>query len=114
MKQLATLACVFFLFISCNRTESPKAAFYYWKTTFRTDSLQQELLARAGNHNLYLRFFDVTWNEQKQHAQPIAVVHMSQKTTGLKITPVMFITNRVFEQIKGTEIDSLAQKCNRA
>lgn len=112
MRRLCVYVFSLCALISCKHKEPPKAAFYYWKTAFQTDSVQHDLLKKAGNNTLYLRFFDVTWNEQKHDILPNAVVHINDKLKGLQVTPVVFITNGVFERIRATEADSLAKKCN--
>lgn len=101
-----------FLLASCQRKEAPKAAFYYWKTVLKTDSAQTLLLKQTADNTLYLRFFDVVWDEQKQAALPNAVYRTGQDLKPLHITPVIFITNRVFQQLQGKETDSLAKKCH--
>jgi hypothetical protein len=109
------LCCLFFFLcaiLSCTHKQEPKAAFYYWKTTFQTNIEQKKLLKMAGNNTLYLRFFDVSWDEQKQLALPNAVVHINESLSGLQVTPVIFITNHVFARVTAGEIDSLAKKCN--
>ncbi|TDO19045.1 hypothetical protein [Pedobacter duraquae] len=104
--------CLFLLCISCTHKEAPTAAFYYWKTVYQPDRTQKELLAKAGDNNLYLRFFDVTWDEQLHHAQPNAVTRISANLKTVNLTPVIFITNRVFERLQTSETDSLAKKCS--
>src|SRR4051812_10998874 len=106
MRRLSAFTFLFFVLVSCKHKEAPKAAFYYWKTVFNIDSLQSGLLTKAGNNTLYLRFFDITWDEQKHTARPIAVVHTDTNLAGIKVTPVIFITNRVFEHVRVSDVDS--------
>ena len=112
MRQRCAWIYLLFLLASCKHKEVPKAAFYYWKTVFRTDSAQSTLLKQAAANTVYLRFFDVVWDEQKQAALPNAVFRTDQDLKPLHITPVIFITNRVFQQLQGKETDSLARKCH--
>lgn len=112
MKRLSVFVCFVFVFIACKHKESPKAAFYYWKTVLQLDNIQSDLLSKAGNNTLYLRFFDVTWNEQKQEVSPNAIVLIDKNLSGVQVIPVIFMTNVVFERTKAAEVDSLAKKCN--
>lgn len=98
---------------ACHRRQSPHAAFYYWKTSFALSSSQQQLLASAGNNTLYLRFFDVVWNEGLHQPRPDAVLRFNGSVNGLHVEPVIFITNRTFKQIGMGGVDSLARRCAR-
>jgi len=112
MKRLCVFGLCLCTLICCKHNEDPKAAFYYWKTEFQTNSGQKDLLNKAGNKSLYLRFFDVNWDEQKQNARSNAIVRINQDLAGLQVTPVIFITNRVFEHVTASDVDNLAKKCN--
>lgn len=93
---------------SCRHTNGAATAFYYWKNTFETDCAQRQLLTAAAGDKLYLRFFDIVWNEQKQQSGPDAITCFRMPAGHLHITPVVYITNKVFENIRDNAIDSLA------
>lgn len=93
-----------------SRKDAPATAFYYWKTVFEPDSVQQILLQQAAGQRLYLRLFDVDWNAERKQAMPNAIVHFVQPAVHLHITPVVFITNRTLENLPATGIDSLARQ----
>ncbi|WP_374951867.1 hypothetical protein [Mucilaginibacter sp.] len=112
MRSWCVLSFFLFALISCKHKEDPQAAFYYWKTIYQTNSVQKDLLNKTGNNKLYLRFFDVTWDEHKHDVKPNAVVHINESLTGLRVIPVIFISNRVFERIAFSGADSLAKKCH--
>jgi hypothetical protein len=61
---------------------------------------------------LYLRFFDVKWDNEKQQPIPISSLVWKFFDLGksLEIVPVVFITNRSLEKLQSNlEIDSLAK-----
>lgn len=107
------LACMLFLvgtFISCKHTSTANTAFYYWKTNYSPDKGHQQLLADAGGNHLYLRLFDIHWNNTLQHVVPNAILKVDSSLKGIKVTPVIFITNQTFRHTQLTDIDSLAIK----
>jgi hypothetical protein len=108
------LSCitVLLLFSACRKPGNNTIAFYYWKTGFKLNQNQTTLLKQTGN-NTYIRFFDVTWNETRHTSYPNAVVQFNQPVTGINITPVIYITNKTFQNIADTAINTLAAHCNK-
>ncbi|TWI99979.1 hypothetical protein JN11_02395 [Mucilaginibacter frigoritolerans] len=100
------------LVISCKKKKNVTTAFYYWKSNFNLNVQQGDILKQTAHNTLYLRFFDVSWNDHYHNAFPNAIVNFSQQTNGLQITPVIFVTNKTFENIRSEAIDSLAIHCN--
>ena len=97
----------------CQQKHTAHTAFYYWKTTFRLDQQQKELLNKTGDNCLFLRFFDVTWNEQLREAMPNGVVDIRTPIRQLNVSPVIYITNQTFQNMKVKDSDSLAFKINK-
>lgn len=112
------LLCLAFLLINifsaCRNSKSDaQAAFYYWKTDFNLTGKQHSLLKEVGANRLYVRFFDVVWDTRLNQSVPRAVLKASVVSKDLKIIPVVYLTNQVFEKTKGPELDSLASRVNR-
>lgn len=109
--------CVSFLlalfFAGCNPKSDAQTAFYYWKTTLQLNPHQAVLLKTAADNRLYLRLFDVTWDEQKNAVVPNAIVNIRQNIKGLDICPVIYITNKAFEHTNPAQADDLAEKVNK-
>lgn len=95
-----------------NKKSSANTAFYYWKTVFTLDAHQRELLDQAAGKRLYLRFFDVVWDENKKEVIPNGRIKISDDLNGVAVTPVVYVTNRTFEKLRPDETDSLAIKVN--
>lgn len=75
-------------------------SFYYWKTVFNLAPKEQATLQRLGVQNLYVKFFDVDWNETLQTAEPVAKSIFEQKQpTQISITPVIFITQEPLQKL---------------
>jgi hypothetical protein len=97
----------------CKRKDTAASGFYYWKSTFNLDSSQSKILRNAANNKLYVRFFDIAWDDQFKKAYPNAIIHFAQSVDSLKITTVVYITNKMLDSTGIDNIDSLAIKCNK-
>ncbi|WP_114941123.1 hypothetical protein [Mucilaginibacter endophyticus] len=97
---------------SCRKPGNASTAFYYWKTGFSLNGQQAALLKQTGN-NAYIHFFDVSWNDQEKRSYPNAVVQLNEIPAGLNIIPVIYITNKTFENITDTAVTTLAVHCNK-
>lgn len=112
---LVFFCCVLIFFCSgCKQKQaSANTAFYYWRTSFSLDQKVADLLLHTAKNKLYLRFFDVVWNEEKNEVIPNALVDIRQDASRLNITPVVYITNKTFQHINAERIDSLAKNVNQ-
>lgn len=97
---------------SCKNDSQAVTAFYYWKSNFQLHHAQETLLNKAASNTLYLRFFDIKWDGKNRQPYPEALVSFKTSTTGINITPVIFITNQTFEKLSKKGINSLAIKSN--
>lgn len=95
---------------SCGRKEPVSTAFYYWKTIYQPDNGRQELLAEVGSNTVYLRMFDIVWNDIRSQAMPNAIIKVEKPLTNIRLVPVIFITNQTFTNIDLAQTDSLARK----
>lgn len=84
-------------------------AFYHWQTQLRLSSAEQNYLASLHVKKLYVKFFDVDWDETSRQPIPLASVEIDTiRLTGLEIVPTIFITNRCLLNLPMLEVDSLA------
>ncbi|MEI6947003.1 hypothetical protein V9K67_07345 [Paraflavisolibacter sp. H34] len=89
-------------------------AFYYWRSSFQLDSAERKALTGLHCRRLYVKFFDVTWNEESQAPQPAAQIRFSEKPpAGLTITPVVFITHETLRHLAPMGIPELARHLAR-
>jgi hypothetical protein len=108
---LSGLFCLFLLSLSaCTKKHETRTSFYYWKTSFQLNTHQKSLLKNTAGNRLYLRFFDVVWDEQQKQVLPHAILKMNQSGQGLQICPVVYITNKALEHTTAAQTDSLAIK----
>lgn len=86
-------------------------AFFYWQTHLQLTTTQQAYLRQLQIHTLYVRFFDVDWDPQRQDAVPLAETRIdTQGLAGLTIVPCIFITNHTLEQLPVGQIPQLAER----
>lgn len=96
-------AIILISMISCSSRHNdvvplPAPSVYYWKTVFKLDSIQKLFLKRHAVKKIYLRFFDVDFNEQ-QAPIPMGTVQFESKApAGIDIIPVVYIENHCLEQ----------------
>ena len=84
-------------------------SFYYWKTVFELTPKERQTLINLSIQKLYVKFFDIDWDTEKQLAQPVAKSIFSQgPPSGITITPVVFITQEPLHYLSTKGLDSLA------
>lgn len=109
--------CLFlvFLFASCKNREEREVqrSFYYWKTVFQLSGAEQEALSRHSVNNLYVKFFDVEWNNSTQTAEPVAKsIFQQAPAPEITITPVVFITQEPLVKSDTSALRQLAANIN--
>lgn len=89
-------------------------AFYYWKTRFSTSPYERQLLQETGTQVLYLRMFDVHWDENEQQAVPIGMLRSEAVTdTSLQYVPVLYITQACLTRLQDTALPELSRNISR-
>ena len=98
-------ACI--LLSACHHR--PKTiSFYYWRTTFTLDSLEKAALRDNSVNTLYVRYFDVDFAPGDPAPKPVSPLALDTIMRTWRITPVIFLRNRVFERLDTAGITSLA------
>ena len=101
--------CLLLLVISCQKDfkKSPHS-FYYWRTHLELNPEEKKALNQSEGKNIYVRFFDIDKVEGK--FQPMGIITKDKSfATSKKIVPVIFITNRTWQNITDGEILFLAE-----
>lgn len=84
-------------------------AFYYWKTQWSNPLPLQPYISQHGISRLYMRFFDVGWDEPAHAAQPLSPLQIEAALpVGVEVIPVVFIANRVFHNTAPGAVEVLA------
>jgi hypothetical protein len=115
------LFIVISLMVCCNQPKENRSttrAFYYWKSRFSLNSTEQKALSELGINRLYVKFFDVVWNE-KQGAVPVAKLNIDSTVLPFfsskdhQLVPVVFITNESISKTPDNAIVDLGEKILR-
>ncbi len=102
------------LLFSCNNSPAHKPrtvepAFYYWKSNFQLSDYERRRVDSLGISTLYVKFFDVDWDEATLQPIPKAVINFKEKP-GYTIIPTVFITNESLQQMDSLQTGWLAGK----
>jgi hypothetical protein len=102
---LVVLASLFYIGCSEKHERKVTPAFYYWKGVFETSTGELRYLKLLRVKKLYLRFFDVDWNQNIKQAVPVGDLEInSDIPRGIEIIPTIFITNRTLINIPDTAV----------
>ncbi len=110
--RLPTFALLFFL-TSCTPTPKPthfKPAFYHWQTQMAIDSTEQHYLQALNTRRLYVKFFDVAWEEASNEAVPQAGLERVGEWADYDIVPTIFITNQTMLSLPADKRKDLAER----
>lgn len=98
--------------IGCSEATPPQKihrGFYYWRSSFQLAQAEKTALQELNVQHLYIKFFDVEWNDVGSQPQPIAPIRFKGKvSSSTLITPVVFITNETLAQADTLQISTLA------
>ncbi|MFR5270502.1 MAG: hypothetical protein ACLTGI_07755 [Hoylesella buccalis] len=91
-----SLFCILLLAACGGRQSNDDAtrSIYYWRTTFRLDSAERAFLRVHHVKKLYVRYFDVTPDDE-MHPMPNATIAFADTLPqGVEVVPVVYIVNR--------------------
>ena len=95
------------LFSSCRHENSHRVDFYYWKANVQAGDVERDYFNRLGSRRLYLRLFDIDINDGKAiplgKIKPFRANDTFAGFNHIEYVPVVFITNRTFEQFQDKE-----------
>jgi hypothetical protein len=107
-----TFALLFFL-TSCTPTPEPtlfEPAFYHWQTQLEMDSTEQRYLQALNTRRLYVKFFDVAWEEATNEAVPQASLERGGAWADYDVVPTVFITNQTMLSLPANKRKDLAER----
>lgn len=93
----------------CDDRAAPPVTFYWWQTTYEPGPKCEKLLAYAKEEPVYIRYFDLDWNEYQQQSVIRGKLNQAKKLPQPHI-PVVFITNRTFQSLSPDSLHSTVQK----
>jgi len=110
-KLLLILFITSLLLSTCGKHRQTHVCFFYWQQNFTLSSKQLKYLEKLNTDKLYVKFFDVDWDETVKDAVPLAKIHFKTGVPAdIDIIPCVFITNRALEKITSHDIPLMAQR----
>ena len=83
----------------CKQSEMPEEnAVYYWRTEWRTDSVERAFLQQYHIHKVYCRYFDVVVNGDGEPMPNATIRFVQGQPAGIKLIPTVFITENCMHQ----------------
>jgi hypothetical protein len=109
------IALLSLFFASCK--EKPReisTGFYHWKTELNISDFEKAYLDSCLTQKMYIRLFDVDWDETARFPTPLATVMAKNEgfsflNPRVKVVPTVFITNKTFIQLHENQIDTLTK-----
>lgn len=118
MKKKLVLLFVFVMVLSCkyhNKVENVSNAFYYWKSNNNLDQETKKNLVKNNIKKMYLKYFEVDYNEAQgnfPYDKTEINSYDASDFENVKITPVIFIKNGIFQFNDEKQLDVLADNIN--
>ncbi|WP_367392771.1 hypothetical protein [Lewinella sp. LCG006] len=85
-------------------------AFYHWQTQMEVDNIEQHYLQEINARRLYVKFFDVAWQDGNNEAVPQATLERRGEWTDYDIVPTVFITNETMVKLAAAKREDLAER----
>lgn len=83
----------------CKQSEMPEEnAVYYWRTEWRTDSLERTFLQQYHINKVCCRYFDVVMNSDGEPMPNATIRFVQGQQDGIKLIPTVFITENCMHQ----------------
>lgn len=109
MKWFLTLFLLVFL-LACQKKDNSQRAFYYWKSQLELSPKDSIFLKQLNCKRLYIKYFDVDFDADRQQILPIARIVFPEKIPNFHVVPCVYITVAAVKNLKKDQIDDLAQK----
>ena len=83
----------------CKQSVMPQEnAVYYWRTEWRTDSVELAFLQHYHINKVYCRYFDVVMNSNGEPVPNATIRFVQEQPEGIKLIPTVFITENCMHQ----------------
>jgi len=97
------------LSIGCQQKREVNTGFYYWKTVYQTNTVEQSYLQAAKSKKLFVRILDIDRNLNGEIAPVAPIKFKDPIPSNLELVPVVFIVNDILKEINDVQIEKLAK-----
>lgn len=106
---VALVTCLLSAITSCHKTRSVQTSFYYWKTVYEHNPVEQKYFNALHCRKLYLRIMDVDAGDNG--ITPVSPVSFKNAIAdSVQLVPVVFIVNQVLITQTHQQLNDLAGK----
>jgi hypothetical protein len=110
LRRITPVFLIFAFQVACQPTPAPVPSFYFWRSVFRLSDKEKKGIESLKTNRIYLKYFDVKWDEASQKAIPVAkLIFDDSLTQSIEVVPVVFITNESLQKTVLTDILPLSQ-----
>lgn len=107
-KRLLLFFLLLLALVGCRKSTTVRS-FYYWRTTFHLSPQEEKYLIDLNIQKIYLRMFDVDWDETVNSAKPIGKISFPGKLSlSYEYVPVVYLMNKTLQHINRSDITELA------
>ena len=84
----------------CQQSDMPQEnAVYYWRTEWRTDSVERAFLQQYHINKIYCRYFDVVMNSDGEPMPNATIRFVQDQLANIKLIPTVFITEDCMHKV---------------
>ncbi|MBM7623777.1 hypothetical protein [Sporohalobacter salinus] len=85
-------------------------SFYYWQSTFDMNTQEIKKLNKLNITNLYIKFFDVVWDNQINSPKPVSSIFFKDQIPNkVTVIPTIYITNQTLRKLSQDQVSLLAE-----
>ena len=107
--RLFLIAFILPLLTACEgESQTHAISFYYWKRNVEFGDVEKNYFKKLDCRNLYIRFFDVDLEKNDFPTPKAKIALFNPKELKANYVPVVFITNRTFQDMKYRTPETLA------
>ncbi|HMU08952.1 MAG TPA: hypothetical protein PKC54_03035 [Ferruginibacter sp.] len=111
----AVLPAVLIFLFSCNEKKEDRLverSFYYWRSVLKLTEFEKQQLDSLKVRTIYIKFFDVDWNEESRSPVPVAKLQTTNYKVPetIQVIPTVFITNECIQKIDSSQVAELASR----
>jgi hypothetical protein len=109
--RIGYLLLIVVLFAACKQGRKVNTSFYYWKTVYKQNKVENAYLQHLHSNKLYVRMMDVDMGEDGVDPVPVSPIIFQDKLADtLQLVPVVFIVNDILRNASHPQLNNLANK----
>ncbi|TDG37807.1 hypothetical protein EZJ43_01570 [Pedobacter changchengzhani] len=102
------LVLFIFLITACKQKREVNTSFYFWKTVYKQQKVENNILNTLNSKKLYIRIMDVDLNLDQKLIPIAPIKFVDSVPKNLEIVPVVFIVNNALKNQDERQLAQLA------